>query len=79
MVFLLMFGSVWENNTSFSSLSFLMRFWDLRKYQMSRGRTLWFLYLQTRDILNNSVNYKDIKRMIHFVKLWEKVIEYRIR
>ena len=27
---------------------------------MSRGRTLWFLYLQTRDILNNSVNYKDI-------------------
>lgn len=79
MVFLLMFGSVWENNTSFSSLSFLMRFWDLRKYQMSRGRTLWFLYLQTRDILNNSVNYKDIKLMMHFVKLWEKVIEYRIR
>ena len=79
MIFLLKYGNVWEK----MECLWLTKLFNeiLRSKKMSddwRKNILVPIYKNKGDI-QNCANYRGIKLMSHTMKLWEKVIERRLR
>ena len=51
-----------------------------KESQKSRGRPGWCRYTKEKEIyLECNINYRGIKLMCHSTKLWERLIEARLR
>jgi hypothetical protein len=53
-------------------------FWSNKMADEWRNSTLVSIFKNKKNIYN-CINYKGIKFMSHFMKLWERVIEHRLR
>ena len=70
--------------TDFGSIKFQLQYWELLCNLLNKMPDKWRkntfvpLYKNKCDIQDCS-NYRGIKLISHTMKLWERVIEYRLR